>query len=336
MKKILPVLCALFVIFLSGCKANISVDKYRGGEAILLSEESVASDIASVISPAIVAVTGIVNSTQSVGSGVCLAENGYILTNSHVINGAEEIILYLSDKTSASAKVLYEDTVNDLAILKSSKALPYLMVGSSDDVLVGEEVLAVGTPLSLTLTHTFTKGIVSAKNRTIKVSSTEGSGYMQNLIQHDASLNPGNSGGPLINSKGQVIGINTLKISGGEGIGFAIPSKSFVSLLSNFATNINYEVPYLGVYGYDSEIAEYYGNSDLEEGFYIIDISDTSPLGEMDIKSGAVITKLDGYPISNASDLRHALYSNHAKDVVSIEYYMAGKLYSGKIKLSKV
>lgn len=336
MRKILTILIITFVTIASGCGDNISSTKYGGEEIILLSGDTSTSDIATSISPAIVAVSGVTNGTQSVGSGVCVTKSGYILTNSHVINGSDEIILYLSDGSNVRAEVLYEDTINDLAILKCSKALPCLAIGSSDDLLVGEEVLAVGTPLSLMLTHTFTKGIVSALNRTIKVSSNEGSGYMQNLIQHDASLNPGNSGGPLINSKGQVVGINTLKISGGEGIGFAIPSRSFASLLSNFATNINYEVPYLGVYGYDSAIAEYYGNSDLQEGFYIIDISASSVLNEIDISSGAVITKLDKCVINNASDLRHALYSCSAKDVVEIEYYMSGKMYSSKIKLEKL
>lgn len=336
MKKIGLIIAMSLMVFLSGCKGSVADIKYKGGEVILLSEDIETSGIAEAITPAVVAVCGITNSSQSVGSGVCVAENGYILTNSHVVNDCDEIVLYLSDKSNVNAKILYEDTVNDLAILKCSRALPYLQIGDSDEVMVGDDVLAVGTPLSLTLTHTFTKGIISAMNRTIKVSSTEGSGYMQNLIQHDASLNPGNSGGPLINSKGQVVGINTLKISGGEGIGFAIPSKNFVSLLSSFASNINYEVPYLGVFGYDSEIANYYGSSDLEEGFYILDISSLSPLNEMDISSGATITSIDGKKIKNASDLKNVLYRHEANDIIGIEYYMNGKVYCGKIKLKNI
>lgn len=336
MEKIVLIIVMSFMAFMSGCKGSVTDIKYKGGEVILLSEDIETSGIAEAITPAVVAVCGITSSAQSVGSGVCVAENGYILTNSHVINGCDEIVLYLSDKSNVDAKILYEDTINDLAILKCSRALPYLSIGNSDDIMVGDDVLAVGTPLSLTLTHTFTKGIISAMNRTIKVSSSDGSGYMQNLIQHDASLNPGNSGGPLINSKGQVVGINTLKISGGEGIGFAIPSKNFVSLLSSFASNINYEVPYLGVFGYDSEIANYYGSSDLDEGFYILDISSLSPLNELDISSGATITSLGGEKIKNASDLKNVLYSCNANDIVGIEYYMNGKVYRSKIKLENI
>ena len=196
-------------------------------------------------------------------------------------------------------------------------------------------MLAVGTPLSLTLTHTFTKGIVSALNRTLKVSDTEGDGYMQNLIQHDASLNPGNSGGPLINSKGEVVGINTLKISGGEGIGFAIPTKSFRSLLSSYVTKVNYTVPYLGVYGLDSEIANYHGKTNESKGFYIIDISSISPLKNLQIKEGSVITKINGNVISNTLDLKNELYKLNYNDKVEIEYSYGGirdKVYT---RLSK-
>ena len=298
------------------------------------SQKYSTTDIANVISPAIVGIGGIGSGGESVGSGVCVASGGYVLTNAHVIEDCNAIHLYLSDKTTTTARVIYEDSVLDLAILKCNKNLPYLNIGDSESLSVGEDVLAVGTPLSLTLTHTFTKGIVSALDRTLKVNSVAGEGYMQNLIQHDASLNPGNSGGPLINSKGEVVGINTLKISSGEGIGFAIPSKGFKSLLNSYAENISYQRPYLGVYGYDSEIANYYGKSAMQSGFYIIDIAGNSPLRDLDIKNGAVITALNGKEIKNALDLKDALYSLDAKDVVNIEYYCGGKLFKTKTKLN--
>ncbi len=327
----------LITIGFVGCDFIIkNEDNSLEGKVITLGESENLSSIADAISPAVVAVNAVSNYGESVGSGVCVASGGYVLTNSHVVSGFDDIQLLLSNKSTANARVIYDDPVLDFAILKSDKSLPYLRLAESDDILVGEDVLAVGTPLSLTLTHTFTKGIVSAVNRTIKVSSSEGSGYMQNLIQHDASLNPGNSGGPLINTKGEVIGINTLKISGGEGIGFAIPTKSFISLLSNFVVNINYQVPYLGVYGYDSEIANYYGASMTDEGFYIIDIADNSPLQEIDITSGAVITKINGTKIINTLDLKDALYSLSAFDSVSIEYLQGGRVYKTRTKLTKI
>lgn len=336
MKKLFACLC-LYVCFLSGCDVLSISQKDSGLESRLISISNMAdtSEIASLVEPAIVGISGIGNSGESVGSGVCVANGGYILTNSHVINGCKEIVLYLANKTSARASVIYENSVMDLAILKSTKSLPYLKIGSSNDLAVGEDVLAVGTPLSLSLTHTFTKGIVSALNRTLKIDNESGEGYMQNLIQHDASLNPGNSGGPLLNSRGEVVGINTLKISGGEGIGFAIPSKSFESLLASYVENINYEVPYLGVYGLDSEIANYYNKNISESGFYIIDVASSSPLKDTGIEPNCVITKFNNKQIGNTLDLKDELYKHSSKDAVYIEYIKDGKTIKTKVKLNK-
>lgn len=326
----------LCLIIMSICLCGCSFASGNGGleaKLITISDNTTISEVASMVESAVVGISGISDDGESVGSGVCVANGGYILTNSHVINGCDKIVLHLSDKTSTTAKIIYEDTVLDFAILKSNKSIPYLSLADSDEVVIGQDVLAVGTPLSLTLTHTFTKGIVSAVNRTLKVSGTGGEGYMQNLIQHDASLNPGNSGGPLINSNGQVIGINTLKISSGEGIGFAIPTKSFKSLLGNYVKNINYKTPYLGVYGFDSEIANYNGQSELNTGFYILDVSETSPLKNSGIEKSSVITKLNGMEIKNTLDFKEELYKLKANDIVSIEYYKNGKNYKLKTKL---
>ena len=303
---------------------------------ITIRQESSFQEVASKVEPAIVGISGVYDNGESVGSGVCLSSSGYILTNSHVITDTNRIVLHLANKSTATAKVVYDNPVLDLAIIKSDKSLPYLSIGNSDELGVGQDVMAVGTPLSLTLTHTFTKGIVSAVNRTLKVDGASGEGYMQNLIQHDASLNPGNSGGPLINSKGEVVGINTLKISGGEGIGFAIPSKSFESLLNSYVENINYKIPYLGVYGYDSEIANYYDNTISSQGFYVIDVSSSSPLVDSGIKPKSVITSLNGVKVNNTLDLKDILYKLESDDVVSIEFDYMGEKYKTKTKLDRI
>lgn len=340
MKKFLGSLLVSAVL-LSGCELTILGNSAETGEVapldsrlITLTDVENTSQIAAIVEPAIVGISGITNAGESVGSGVCVSKNGYILTNSHVISDANKIVLYLSNKSVSNAEVVYDNPVLDLAILKSDKNLPYLKLGRSDELLVGEDVLAVGTPLSLSLTHTFTKGIVSALNRTLKVGSNAGEGYMQNLIQHDASLNPGNSGGPLLNSKGEVVGINTLKISGGEGIGFAIPSKSFESLLGSYVQNINYSIPYLGIYGYDSEIANYYDRRYSENGFFVIDVDNSSPLIECGITPNSVITKFNNVEIKNTLDLKNELYKFSSNDAVSIEFISNGRIYKTKIKLS--
>lgn len=325
MKKIICLI--VLSVFLTGCSIRAS------GEVISFNENMTIGEIAKYISPAVVGISGVGEKSSSVGSGVCVSREGYVLTNSHVINDCEEITLYLYDKTTANAKVVYEDTVLDFAILRCNKSIPYLLLGNSDLMSVGDDILAVGTPLSLNLTHTFTKGIVSATNRTLKISTGNGEGYMQNLIQHDASLNPGNSGGPLINCNGEVVGINTLKISSGEGIGFAIPTKSFISLLDNFIEDEKYEVPRLGVYGVDSEIANFNKKTNMTNGFYIIDIKKDCPLSMAGVVSGDVITKINNVKINNTLDLKNVLYKHKVNDVISIEYYKDSKVYVCNIKL---
>ena len=320
----------LLAVFCTGCTLDIGKSP---GEKIVTKNITGFVDIASIVSPAIVGVAGDNYSGQSVGSGVCVSDNGLVLTNSHVINECKDITLYLYDKTTTGARVIYEDTILDFAILKADKNLPYLALGESDDLSVGEDILAVGTPLSLTLIHTFTKGIVSAMNRTLKVNGESGEGYMQNLIQHDASLNPGNSGGPLINTKGEIVGINTLKISGGEGIGFAIPTKSFSALLNQFVRKINYNVPKLGVYGFDNEIANFQGENELPNGFFVLDVADNSPLGEIGLMPNSVITKVNGRKIINTLDLKDELYSSEKDDYVDVEFYFDGEYYNSNVKL---
>ena len=307
MKKLLILI--LSILLLSSCGNTTFSTKYQ--ERLIILQDSTQS-LSETLSPAIVGVQSITNGVGNIGAGVCVAPKGIIITNSHVINNAETISLYLQDGTNISANIVYEDTVLDFAIVKSNKEIPYLRL-SEENVNVGEDVLAVGTPLSLNLTHTFTKGIISATNRSLKVSLAKGEGIMQNLIQHDASLNPGNSGGPLINERGEIIGINTLKISGGEGIGFAIPVKSFKSLLNNYLSDEEYVVPYLGVYGMDCEIANFQGITDENNGFYVIDIASNSPMKHEGLESGGVITKINNRLIINTLDFKDENFNYYTK-----------------------
>ena len=329
MKKFCFVIVLVLAMFCVGCDTSTNIV----GTLISIDESSSTKDIARLVKPAIVGVGGISDSGESIGSGVCVASGGYVLTNSHVINGCEKIILYLHNGDTTTAHIVYEDPVLDLAIIRSKISMPYLSLGDSDELEVGQDILAVGTPLSLTLVHTYTKGIVSALNRTIKVGSASGEGYMQNLIQHDASLNPGNSGGPLINSRGEVVGINTLKISGGEGIGFAIPAKSFKTLLSSYVNRINYKKPYIGVYGYDNEIAKFNNKTDLNKGFFVIDVAENSPLKTIGLKPNSVIVEFNNKKINNTLDLREELYKVETGDFVIVKYYSNGQYYQSKVQI---
>ncbi|MBE5735184.1 MAG: trypsin-like serine protease [Clostridiales bacterium] len=328
MKKLIPIM--LSCILLTSC-GNTTANMICGQPITI--EHTTGVDLSDTLAPAIVGVGAISGSYQSLGAGVCISDNGYILTNSHVINSADNIVLHLSDGNTTTATLVYEDTVLDFAIIRSKINLPYLKI-NTDDLVVGQSVIAVGTPISLMLKHTFTKGIISALNRTIPITSTSGEAYMQNLIQHDASLNPGNSGGPLLNDKGEVIGINTLKISSGEGIGFAIPSRSFVTILQKVIKYGSVSAPYLGVYGYDSEIAHFNHLTSISSGFYIEDILDQSPASQH-LAIGDTIVAINNIPISNASDFRHELYKYSHGDSITVEYIHDNIRQSATIILTK-
>ena len=144
---------------------------------------------------AVVGIASFSSSGTSVGSGVAISDGGYVLTNHHVVNGANSILVYYADKTQGPAKSIWSDSSLDLAIIQTEKNMPYLQCGTSKELKVGQDILAIGTPLTLQFKHTVTKGIVSALNRTLEVGSISDAVYLQNLIQHDASINPGNSGG---------------------------------------------------------------------------------------------------------------------------------------------
>ena len=328
--------CATLFFGCSDNTANVNENQYQPLNETFISATNYANtiDLAKNVSPAIVGITSVDSTGESVGSGVCVAKGGYVLTNYHVLANPNNITLHYFNGDSGSASYVWGDSVQDIAIVKSEKSMPYLPLAEVNNIAVGEDVVAVGTPITLTLKHTFTKGIVSALNRTLRVSSLSGESYMQNLIQHDASLNPGNSGGPLVNTNGEVVGINTLKISGGEGIGFAIPVKSIASLLENVVENINYKTPYLGVYGYDSEIAKYYNNTNINNGVYVLDISASSPLNLLGVKKGDVITAINGHKINNILDLRYYLYQLNYGDVANISYVSNGNNVEGEITLS--
>lgn len=334
-KKLLLSLAFFMPILLSGCMqttqfADPNVDM-RVRE-ITASENAPATEMINEARSAIVGIGVELGNGYAIGSGVAIAEGGYVLTNYHVIEGGSLITLYYADKTTGTATYLWGDPGLDLAIVRSSKNLPYLATASVHDVLVGEEVYAIGTPLTLQFKHTVTKGIVSATGRTIEVESSAGTSFLQSLIQHDASINAGNSGGALINSKGEVIGINTLKAVEGEGIGFAIPIDIGRSVMSQIVENKNYKEPYLGVFGFDSDIAELYNQNVTREGVYVVSVD--GPAKKAGLQKGDVITSVDGMEIKNMLDLRIALFSHGAQETVAIDFVRNNKNLSVSVTLS--
>ena len=324
--KIKNLFLLLCCVLLCGCGGNTNAKYFKvsSSEAVgRLSANSSTMQLTKLVSPAVVAIESVTNSSTSLGSGVCVKSGGYILTNNHVINNNGNIYLHLSDGGKAQAIVLYSDENTDVAILKADKAIPYLEIGDSDKLCVGEDVVCVGSPISLNFKHSFTKGIISALNRTLKVSLSGGVGIMHNLIQHDASINHGNSGGPLINSIGEVVGINTLKIDDAEGIGFAIPIKSVKSVIDKIE-NKKITTPKVGVFGYDASLE----NENLT-GFKIKQTNNEN----LNLISNDIITKVNGVKVNNTIDFKYELNKYNSNDYIILEGTRQGIVFKSLVKL---
>ncbi len=277
------------------------------------------------VKSAVVGVSVKAGTGTSIGSGVAIADGGYILTNQHVIEGARSITLYFANLSQGSAEYIWSDSSLDLAIIKSAKNLPYLQCGTSKDLKVGDDVLAIGTPLGLQFKHTVTKGIVSALNRTLEVEGNSGANYMQDLIQHDASINPGNSGGPLITMNCQVVGINSLKAEGSEGIGFAIPIEVGSAITRRIVENNGYIAPYVGIFGFDAAIASYLGEEGGLIGVYVVSIDEEGPAATAGIEKGDIVIKVGEKNIENLLDLKTAMFDYNKGDKIPIKILRQGK-----------
>lgn len=235
---------------------------------------------------------------KGLGSGVIISRDGYILTNNHVVEGADEIIVKLSEKEQYKGKVVGSDPTTDLALLKveAEKDLPAAVLGDSDKLRVGEWVIAIGNPFGLE--HTVTAGIVSAKGRVI------GSGPYDDFIQTDASINPGNSGGPLFNLQGEVVGINTAIVASGQGIGFAIPINMAKDELVQLKEKGRVTRGWLGVQiqPWEPGMAEKFGLKE-ERGALVGAVIPGEPADRAGIQKGDVILEVEGHRIKDTKDL---------------------------------
>jgi len=243
--------------------------------------------------------------SQGLGSGFIISKDGYILTNAHVVAGAEEIKVYLtSSKDPYTAKVVGSDSELDLAVIKidAGTDLPILKLGDSNSIKVGNWVIAIGNPYGLD--HTVTVGVISAKGRPVTI---DGNNY-KDLIQTDASINPGNSGGPLLNLNGEVIGINTAINASAQGIGFAISSSTVSQVLDQLLMKGKVVRPWLGVYiqPVTDEIAQYYELAKTE-GVLISAIQEDSPAEKAGLKRGDIILEYNKKAITTAEELQQAV-----------------------------
>ena len=293
--------------------------------------EKVAPAVVIVSVSGVIDYNGIIpKETSGIGSGFIINEEGYILTNYHVIKGAQEVVVTLSDGRDVNAKVVNYDENQDVAMLKISddniKVPAVVKQGDSDALKPGEQVIAIGSPLSKKFGQTVTSGIVSAINRTVKTKS----GVQLNLIQTDTAINPGNSGGPLVNTKGEVIGINNLKITSDkiDGLGFSIPINSVkdrIEELSKPILNLGISVREI-----TPEISKEY---EIDEGLYIVQVIEFSPAEKAGLQSGDLIVKFDSKRITTLDELKAIRDTKKEGDIVSIEVIRNGETKTFNIKL---
>ncbi|HZJ84714.1 MAG TPA: trypsin-like peptidase domain-containing protein [Syntrophomonadaceae bacterium] len=335
------------IFFLIGLGGYIFIGQVIIPSKPIVSEEnditysSRISDVASLVSPSIVGVTNLKRNfdwyepiTESTGSGVILNNDGYIVTNNHVVRNADKIIVTLADGNEEEAKIIGTDPRTDLAVIKvkvDNHVTP-IKFGDSDKLIVGEEVVAIGNPLGLRFARSVTAGIVSGLNRLL----TTEEGFAFRLIQTDAAINPGNSGGALVNLKGELIGINTVKIAteGFEGMGFSIPSNQVKLVVEDIRKNGKVIRPAMGVTilrEFSCDVSKFF-NFPSKCGVAIAVIKG-SPAYKAGLKDYDIITKIEDEETETGLVLQELVGQKKAGDTIKVEYVRMSNVKDKKAEL---
>lgn len=339
-------------VMLSGCGDGPQQNAQASPKAENVSTQAISDArntpvvrAAKAVSPAVVGITNKAQARdwfnnkvlveQGVGSGVIIDSAGYIVTNNHVVQGAQEIAVSLSDGRTLDGKVLGSDPVTDLAVVKVEAAeLPVAELGDSDDLLVGEPAIAIGNPLGMEFQGSVTTGVISALNRSIDIGERR-----FKLIQTDAAINPGNSGGALVNADGLVIGINSAKIAanGVEGIGLAIPSNIVRPIVESIIEKGRVVRPYLGVGVFDRQTAAQYGYQlNVKAGVYVAQLTLNGPADKAGIRKGDLILKIDDTETNKVIDVRSCISDHQVGDTVKVLIQRNGKESSVDVKLEEM
>lgn len=305
-------------------------EKWEGSELLLEEFDKAISEVVEEITPSVVNIRvtvkvkdifGQTQEQEGIGSGVIYTEDGYIITNNHVAGDAEKLAVTLYDGSEYPAELVGADKNTDVAVIKiEADNLEAASFTSMDDIKVGDIVIAVGSPYGLD--QTVTMGVISAKGRDITIPV--------NLIQTDAAVNPGNSGGPLVNSAGKVIGINTLILSPSgtsAGIGFAIPSNTVVNIAKQIIEYGRARIPYMGI-----EMAE--STTDVI-GVYVNSVLQGYPAEKAGIKAGDVIVEMNGVKVSNPYELFAQILKHDIGDEVTVKLYRNGEYLTVALKLAE-
>jgi serine protease Do len=376
MKRTLAILAIVFLVFASAAlgafvggtyiytRLNSQVEvpqviqpavvPIQPANQISVSSSDISTMITNVVEkvePSVVKVVGVISGQQTFfgmsddqqvsGSGFIITEDGYIITNNHVIESVNQINVILSDGSSIPAKIVSTDVFADLAVLKVEGRMPGVAtLGDSDILKPGESVIAIGSPLG-DFRNSVTVGVISATGRTLNT----GNGYeMENLIQTDAAINSGNSGGPLVNLAGEVVGINTLVVRGdgmssaiAEGLGFAIPSNTARLITEQIIQKGYFARPYMGVQiqHINPSVAQRY-NLPVEWGAYVVRVGDNSPASKVGIVTGDIILRIGNISLDENTQFVNALFSYKPGDMVEVEFLRGQDHVTVQVQLTEL
>lgn len=345
------------VVFFAGCGTmyaviasfpslfNTNITKLE--KDVTVTDLGIADAVEKVYDAVVVVSTYKDNTLYSTGTGfVFKKENkkGYIITNNHVIDGGSKVTVTFTDGRVIETEIVGSNALADIAVLsvKEDDVIAVAELGNSDLLKVGDTAFAVGAPLDSVYSWTVTRGIISGKDRMVEVEISKNSGeYVMKVLQTDAAINSGNSGGPLCNSNGEVIGVASLKLvdESVEGMGFAIPIETALKYAEKMIAGEVITQPYLGVSMLnvrDAYYSEYYNvlnHNDISSGVIIVSVEKNSPAEKAGLKKGDIITKINNDAVSNIAYLRYYLYNYSVGDEINMTYIRDGKTNVATVKL---
>ena len=305
---------------------------------VTVTDEGIADAVDKVYDAVVVVNTYVNGEAYSSGTGFVYKtedKTAYLLTNNHVIENADDVYVTFTDGTIVEANIVGADVYSD--VVDEDYIISIAEIGSSEDARLGDTVFAIGAPLDSAYSWSVTRGIVSGKDRLVQVELTSGNTktpMIVNTIQTDAAINSGNSGGPLANSNGEVIGITSIKLASSsiEGMGFAIPIETAIEYAEQLISGNEVERPYLGIYMLDVTSAYYYREyydiireANVTSGVIVTDFEDNSPAAAAGLEIGDIITKVDGHDISSSAYLRYYLYKHNVGDEMTLTILRNGR-----------
>ena len=318
----------------------VSIEKRKIEKEVTVTDQGIADAVEKIYDAVVVVENYSNNTLYATGTGFVyktVDDKSYILTNCHVIEGSTNVKVVFTDNNKVEAKVIGQDEYSDIAVLEvdSKNVIKVAVLGSSESLRVGDTTFAVGAPLDAsTYSWTTTRGILSGKNRLVEINNSNGFSQsipaVMEVLQTDAAINSGNSGGPLCNANGEVIGITNMKIASSsvEGMGFAIPIETAITYAEKYISGEEIIRPYLGISMYDVT-----NRKDGISGVYVQIVEKDSAAYKAGIKPGDVIVEINGVTIESGAYLRHELYKYNLGDEITISYYRNDKKETTKVKL---